>query len=267
MGEYLALVISSLFLVIYVRKVARKSRRLYEALGASRMELEREQKISAFGALAAAVAHELGSPLSTIAVISKELSRDLEKTGYAEDMQLLQEQVGRCRSILTDFSKHNVLADKVFERIPLSTFLSKVAEPYIREGKTFDLVPVACEGVEPQWPQQPGLMHGVANIIQNALGYAKSNVRCETMWKGEEVVLTVTDDGPGFPADVLPRLGQAYVSARSEKDKRGHMGLGLFIAKMLLERSGANVDFSNVAYSDGTVIGARVILSWKHLPT
>lgn len=263
-GAYVALVVTSLFLVLYVRKVARESRRLAEALGASRLLLAKEQKISAFGALAAAVAHELGSPLSTIAVVAKDLRPTEEQ---AEDVALLNQQVARCRSILSDFARYGMVDETSFHSLPLTRWLLRVAEPYRRDGVHYDVVVVQGEGTEPSWPVQPALIHGVANPLQNAFQFARHLVRVEVIWKGQAVTLRIFDDGPGFPKDLLASLGEGAVNgADASLRPAQHMGLGLFIAKALLQRSGANVHFANQTYSDGTVTGAAVTLEWQRLP-
>jgi two-component system sensor histidine kinase RegB len=265
-GEYLALAMTGLFLVIYVRKVARESRRLAEALAGNRLALEREQKLSAFGALAAAVAHELGSPLSTMAIIAKDMKSEVQDPALAADLELMTGQIERCRAILSDFARHNVVADRAFETLPLRQWLEHIAAPYQREGIRFNLTSIRQEGEEPRWPLQPSLMHGVANPLQNAFAFARTGVRLDVTWQGQGVRLTVEDDGPGFPHDLLGRLGEAYVSARAGEKKEGHMGLGLFIAKALLERSGATVTFANAVYSNGRVKGAEVTMEWKQEP-
>ncbi|MDX1921780.1 MAG: ActS/PrrB/RegB family redox-sensitive histidine kinase [Alphaproteobacteria bacterium] len=251
-----AVFISGSFLVFYVRRVAREARRLSEALSASRLALEYEQKISAFGALAAAVAHELGSPLSTIAIISSELAHSLKTTPMKEDIELLQSQIERCRIILSDFSKHNVLSDQSFHSLPLRDYMLHVLEPYRRPHLAIEIITNGT-GTEPTWPLSPGLMHGVGNILHNACQFAKSVVRIAIDWQDDAVKLCIEDDGPGFSAELLPRLGTPYI-----KESASGMGLGLFIAKTLLERSGATVAFAN--RSTG---GAQIILSWPFAPT
>ncbi len=250
--------ISGAFLVLYVRRVAREARRLSEALNASRLALEYEQRISAFGALAAAVAHELGSPLSTIAIVSSELAHGLKGSEFSEDIELLQAQTNRCSTILADFSKHNVLSDKSFEEMPLRDYILRVLDPYRRENIAIEIIADGI-GDEPLWPLSPSLMHGVGNILHNACQFAKSVVRIMIHWQGQAVTMRIEDDGPGFSEELLPRLGTAYASGRKEGEHG--MGLGLFIAKMLLERSGGNVTFAN-----GSMGGALITLSWQFQP-
>lgn len=259
-GSAAAVYISGAFLVLYVRRVAREARRLSEALNASRLALEYEQKISAFGALAAAVAHELGSPLSTIAIISSELAHSLKTTPLNEDIELLQSQIDRCRAILSDFSKHNVLSDQSFDTLPLRDYVLHVLEPYRRGNAVIEIIADGT-GIEPSWPLSPGLMHGIGNILHNACQFAKSVVRITMQWQDNAVKLRIEDDGPGFSDELLPRLGTPYI-----KESTNGMGLGLFIAKTLLERSGATVTFANRPKNDVSG-GAQITLSWPFAPT
>lgn len=261
-GCAVALFISGAFLVLYVRSVAREARRLSEALNASRLALEYEQKISAFGALAAAVAHELGSPLSTIAIVSSELAHGLKETPFSEDIELLQSQTSRCSAILSDFSKHNALSDRSFDTLPLRDFVLHVLEPYRRNRTTIEII-ADGKGSEPEWPLSPGLMHGIGNILHNACQFAKTLVRITIHWEDNAVTMRIEDDGNGFSEEILPRLGNAYVSER--QDGTHGMGLGLFIAKTLLERTGATVHFANGTPGKG-MSGAQIILSWGFIP-
>lgn len=265
-GAYAALLLSTFFLVLYVRRVARESRRLTDALNASLLALEREQKISAFGALAAAVTHELGSPLGTIAVVAKEMGHQLQEGALRDDVELLQQQVERCRAILADFAATNYVADHKGATLPLRQWIEKVARPYVKPGIVFQLNVQHREGAEPQWPMQPSLMHGIGNLIQNAFQFARASVQVELSWTQDRVNINILDDGPGFPAFLLPKLGSTLGSVRQETDEAVHMGLGLFIARTLLERSGAIVHFENRAYSDKQVVGACVGLEWQQQP-
>jgi two-component system sensor histidine kinase RegB len=262
-GVYIALLISGIFLVLYVRKVARDSRRLFEALSAGKVELARMQKIAGVGAVAAAVAHELGSPLSTIAVVAGELKHELKGTAQESDAALLQSEVARCRHILHEFSAAAQMDGAGGAAQPLRRLIQNIAAPYVRDTVSFRITVLSGEGEEPQWQPSPPLLHGLANLLQNALSFARSEAWVEIFWQGQEVRLGIMDDGPGFPPDALPRLGGSVASGRGGE---GHAGLGLFIAKTLLERSGATLSFSNRQTSDGRVLGASATVHWQQQP-
>jgi two-component system sensor histidine kinase RegB len=232
-----------------------------DALVATQVALSRAQRLSELGALAAAAAHELGSPLATIAVVAKEMRRDVTPgSPLADDVGLLIEQSDRCREILAQLSRRPD-QPQGFEPgrfMPLSQFLDFVAEPYRTEGKPIVIQVAAADesaGPEPEIERVPEVIHALGTLIQNATQFARSAVHIDAQWGAAQIGIEVTDDGPGFPPLLLDRLGEPYVSSR--KDQGGHMGLGLFIAQTLLGRYGARLAFAN--RREG---GARVSVAW-----
>lgn len=261
LGVWQALVIGILFIAAWVGSVSEESRVMGDALVATQVALSRAQRLSELGALAAAAAHELGSPLATIAVVAKEMRRDVPKDSpLAEDVALLIEQSDRCREILAQLSRRPD-QQPGFEPgrfMPLSQFLDFVAEPYRAEGKPIVIHAAAANeasGTEPDIERVPEVIHALGTLIQNATQFARSTVRIEAQWGAAAIGIEITDDGPGFPPLLLDRLGEPYVSSR--KDEGGHMGLGLFIAQTLLGRYGARLAFGN-----GREGGARVSVTW-----
>lgn len=261
LGVWQALVIGILFIAAWVGSVSEEARTMSDALVATQVALSRAQRLSELGALAAAAAHELGSPLATIAVVAKEMRREVPKDGpLAEDVALLIEQSDRCREILAQLSRRPD-QQQGFEPgrfMPLAQFLDFVAEPYRTEGKPIVIHAAAADenaGPEPEIERVPEVIHALGTVIQNATQFARSTVRIEAHWGAAEIGIDITDDGPGFPPLLLDRLGEPYVSSR--KDQGGHMGLGLFIAQTLLGRYGARLAFGN--RREG---GARVTMNW-----
>ncbi|HEY7610006.1 MAG TPA: ActS/PrrB/RegB family redox-sensitive histidine kinase [Alphaproteobacteria bacterium] len=261
LGVWQALVIGILFIAAWVGSVSEEARTMGDALVATQVALSRAQRLSELGALAAAAAHELGSPLATIAVVAKEMARDVPKDSpMAEDVALLIEQSARCRDILAQLSRRPD-QPQAFEPgrfMPLSQFLDFVAEPYRAEGKPIFLQAAAADeaaGPEPEIERVPEVIHALGTLIQNATQFARSVVRIDAQWGAAEIRIEISDDGPGFPPLLLDRLGEPYVSSR--KDEGGHMGLGLFIAQTLLGRYGARLAFAN--RREG---GARVSVMW-----
>jgi two-component system sensor histidine kinase RegB len=261
LGVWQALVIGILFIAAWVGSVSEEARTMSDALVATQVALSRAQRLSELGALAAAAAHELGSPLATIAVVAKEMRREVPKDGpLAEDVALLIEQSDRCREILAQLSRRPD-QQQAFEPgrfMPLAQFLDFVAEPYRTEGKPIVIHVAATDenaGTEPEIELVPEVIHALGTVIQNATQFARSTVRIEAQWGPAEIGIDITDDGPGFPPLLLDRLGEPYVSSR--KDQGGHMGLGLFIAQTLLGRYGARLAFGN--RREG---GARVTMTW-----
>ncbi|MFV3076657.1 ActS/PrrB/RegB family redox-sensitive histidine kinase [Niveispirillum fermenti] len=262
-GVWAALTLSAGFIAAYLYQVADGARRLSAALNASQDALARAQRVSAVGALAAAAAHELGSPLGTIAVVAKELARDIPSDSpIAEDVALLQSQVARCRDILAELSRRPGDRGGAEPIVPLAALIETTASPYARHGidLVIDTVGEPEDGA-PQVQSVPEMVHGLANILQNAMQFAASRVTVTADWAPPGLTLTVRDDGPGYPPTLVGRLGEPYVSGRNPqaREAAGNMGLGLFIAQTLLERSGATVRYAN-----GKSGGAVVAIRWKH---
>ena len=259
LGIWVALVLATVFIGGYTWSVAQEAGRLRDAVTATQLALAREQRVSAVGALAAAAAHELGSPLATIAVVAKELVRDLpDDSPHAEDAALLLSQSERCRTILAELAQQpEDDGGSPYTRLPISALVEAAGalyhDPRVRlifatTGQPAD--------AEPLVRRSPEIMHGLNNLIQNAVQFARAEVSVAIHWDKTNVAVDIADDGPGFPAHLLGRLGEPYLSTRA--GEANHMGLGIFIAQSLLERSGADLTFDNLV--DG---GAHVVISWE----
>ena len=256
-GAWLALLVGMAFTSLYAWRSAKESRRMSEALAATEAVLAHEQKLSALGGMAAAAAHELGTPLATIQLTAKEIARDLKpRSPLREDVDLVISQTQRCRDILQQLGQRGDEGDVMHDRLSLEALLEEAADPYFELGPEIR-IDVDGSGPEPILRRQAELIYGLKNFIENAAGFAKHTVRINGLWTEDRISISIEDDGPGFNAQVRDRLGEPYVSGRSEQDKAGGLGLGFFIAKTLVERTGGQVDFSNI--SGG---GARVFLSW-----
>jgi two-component system sensor histidine kinase RegB len=258
-GIWMALVLATVFIGGYTWSVAQEARRLRDAVAATQLALAREQRISAVGALAAAAAHELGSPLATIAVVAKELAHDLpEDSPHAEDVTLLLSQSERCRRILAELARqpeHD--GGSPYTRLPISALVETAGAMHQHEGVKLIFVTAGQPGPEePLVRRSPEIMHGLNNLIQNAIQFARREVSVTTFWDKATVTVEVADDGPGFPLHLLGRLGEPYISTRA--GAADHMGLGIFIAQSLLERSGARLLFDNLPEG-----GAHVAISWN----
>jgi len=257
-GIWVALAIGVLFFAAYTWRVAEDARHLSQGLAATQLALAREQQTSAVGALAAAAAHELGSPLGTIAVISGEIAHELpDDSPIAEDAELLMSEVGRCRDILAGIASRPSDDAHPFSRVPLSHVVQLAADRHTAKGIALrlDAAPSGAEaGPEPLIPVASAMLHGLGNLIQNALQFARGTVSIELGWDLHEVSVTIVDDGPGFPPGVLERIGEPYISQRAGTGD--HMGLGIFIAQTLLRQTGAELGFSNRA-GGGAVVAVR----------
>ena len=243
-----------------------------EALAATEMVLAREQQLHALDGLAAAAAHELGTPLSTITVVAKELAREAPKEGnFAEDIALLQSQAQRCREILRKLTRGPTEPDPLHARISVRELIDEAAAPY--RGFNADIVITAgpaldeAAGEEPVGQRRPGVIYGLANLVENAVDFADRRVEITATWSSRDVVITIADDGPGIPPLLLDALGEPYITTRPSP-RPGHgtdgepsgMGLGFFIAKTLLERSGATVLLEN---RTEPATGAVAQVTWR----
>ena len=261
-GQWLAIVIAIVFLGIYSRWIATELHSMSDALQATQMALAREQKLTDLGGVVAAAAHELGTPLATIKLTSSELAEELsDRPDLAEDARLIREQADRCRDILRGMGRAGK-DDLHLRQAPFSTVIEEAAEPHRDRGKTlhFDFAPEgdpddAMDGSEapPAILRQPELIHGVRNLVQNAVDFAAGNVWIEGRWTAGRISLRIMDDGTGYAPQVIGRIGDPFVRRRrsvpESRQRPGYegMGLGLFIAKTLLERTGAELSFANGA--------------------
>lgn len=243
-----ALVLGTAFLSGYAWLIAADSRKMSDALTIARAELAREQQLSAVGGIAAAAAHELGTPLNTILLVAEELRQALpEGSEAAADAALLHDQARKCAEVLAQLSRgpeterfirgsehHNFLA--------LDTLFSLITEKYADSGKRFVINSHGDAATIPRLFMTAELRHGLGNLISNAAEFAKSAVTVELNWNDKLVRAEILDDGPGFSEEILSRLGEPYMSTRRGK---GGMGLGVFIADMLIKRSGGELSFRN----------------------
>jgi two-component system sensor histidine kinase RegB len=258
----LATVVGIVFTAAYAWQAQAEAQRMELALTATQAVLAREQRLSALGGLAAAAAHELGTPLATIQVVTKEMIRTLEPgTSVHEDVELLIQQAERCRDILRKLSRSPDASDERHSRMSLSQLLDEVADAYRSEAIIVN-AEVACapRAAIMEVRRQAEVLHGLTAFVENAVDFAESSVELTAYYDDRYLTVSVQDDGPGFSPDIIAKLGEPYVTTRShgEGSRSGHqgMGLGFFIAKTLLERSGAAVEFRN-ARPGGALITAR----------
>lgn len=262
-GLWVALLLGVAFIAAYTSRVALEARQLADAVAATELTLSRQQRLSALDGLAAAAAHELGTPLSTIALAAKEMRAELPSGHLAEDADLIVEQAARCRAILGKLRNLDSEQGSPFEAVPLNEIVAEVARPYRDMGKTIRFTGGRQAGAEPVLSRNVGLLFGLGNIIENAVHFARETVDIEIAWEeGESFSITVTDDGGGFPPEMMTRLGEPYLTTRAQNAAdpaaAGGLGLGIFIAKTLLERTGASLTFRN-ARDQGH---AQVLVSW-----
>jgi two-component system, sensor histidine kinase RegB len=263
MGVWLSLLLCIGFIGVYAWQITEEARQLSDALAATELVLAREQHLSQLDGLAAAAAHELGTPLSTISVIAKELENAIPANApHGDDVRLLREQATRCRDIL---AKLTVLSSgEPFDRTPLTALIEEVVAPHRNFGVDIDVVTPADRSHEPMGARNPAILYGLGNLLENAVDFANERVVLGMQWSEEFIDVTITDDGPGFAPEILLRIGEPYVTSRRSNPNTGDeeptgLGLGFFIAKTLLERSGATVSLEN---GKAAKHGATVKIRW-----
>src|ERR1700758_2262421 len=262
-GVWLSIVVAIGVTSLYAFQVAEEARKLSDALAATELVLASEQHLTQLDGLAAAAAHELGTPLSTIFLIARELEQSVQDNGaLAGDIRTLREQAQRCRDILAKITQLSSTGAP-FDRMPLSALIEETVAPH-RDFEIAIKVRIAVAGTtEPTGMRNPAIIYGVGNILENAVDFARSSVEVNAWWNAETVELIISDDGPGIAPDMLKRIGEPYVSRRRDADEvqgeRSGLGLGVFIARPLLERTGARVSFSNRVFPDH---GAVVQIVW-----
>ena len=260
-GHWLAIVVGAAFFIAFARRVAAEINASSDALFAARMALEREQRLQHLGGVVAAAAHELGTPLATIKLVSAELADELsealpDREDLAEDVTLLRQSADRCRDIMRSMGASG-RDDLLIRSAPLAEVLAEAAAPHRKRGAA--IVIEAAEDM-PVIQRDAAVIHGLRNLIQNAVDFAHNQVTIRASRDRRDLRIQISDDGPGFPPALLPRIGSPFLTTRPRaEDGRSYegMGLGLFIAKALLQGSGARLDFGN-----GVSGGARITVTW-----
>ncbi|MFM1814269.1 MAG: hypothetical protein RLZ98_964 [Pseudomonadota bacterium] len=273
-GLLTAVTATLVFLALYAWRLAKEARQMSAALAATELVLAREQRLHALDGLAAAAAHELGTPLATIALVAKELEREVAKDHpYYDDIALLQSQAVRCREILQKLTRRPSEQDPLHAVISVTHLIEEAVEPYrLSRARPYVVAgPGAQVGAdpaarkEPVGQRRPGVIYGLGNLIENAVDFAAARVEIKAEWSEREVAIVVSDDGPGFAPGLIDVIGDPYVTTRPSGNADPHrqkptgLGLGFFIAKTLLERSGATIELANRPLPQ---TGAVVTITW-----
>ena len=273
LGLWTSVVVGITFMAFYAWRIASEKQDMSNALAVAELVLAREQKLTALDGMAAAAAHELGTPLSTIILVAKELRAQCDgRASTAEDLDLLTSQAERCQEILSTLSRKREDTDLVHGRLSIHEMIDEAVEPYRSFGKgiTINAAPShkakTKEGrLEPDLDRNPGLLYGIGNLVENAVDFSASQVIIDASWTGKIVKIVISDNGPGFDMGILDQLGEPYISSRhppgreNPGEKENGLGLGFFIAKTLLERSGATLTLEN---RNSPKTGAIITIIW-----
>ena len=261
-GVWLSILVAIGVTSLYSFQVTEEARKLSDALAATELVLAREQHLTQLDGLAAAAAHELGTPLSTIFLIARELERTVKDPQLTGDLRTLREQAQRCRDILGKITQLSS-SGAPFDRMKLSTLIEELVAPHRDFGVAIKVRLAVAAAREPVGARNPAILYGVGNILENAVDFANQAVEVNAWWNADSVEIVISDDGPGIAPDMLNRIGEPYLSRRRAADEaqneRSGLGLGVFIARTLLERTGAKVTFTNRVFPDH---GAVVQIVW-----
>jgi two-component system sensor histidine kinase RegB len=272
-GFLAAIICGVIFIGFYSWLLGLRSRLMADALAATEMILAREKRFCALDGMAAAAAHELGTPLSTIYLTSRELQKQLpEGAEYSEDIAIIAEQAERSREILSRFAAWKDEADLVFTRMKLSELLDEIITRQQGVDINIRIDAAPSNGAAGKWVKEPvvtrnpGMMYGIGNIVENAVDFAVSEVVLQARWDNHKVTLSIRDDGPGFSDEIIGHLGNPYVTTRASTKESSFqngdnpgMGLGYFIAETLIKRSMGEISCRNGSPPDA---GAIVTISW-----
>ncbi len=249
-GLLSSLVITVIFIAIYAYLFASSSRKISNALSISKLQILNQKKITEVGSLSAAAAHELGTPLNTIFLIVNDLLKEKKLTEdktIAKDIILLKSQAERCKEILQRFSKNPMkLKDKFLEKVKI-TDLIKINFDKFNKNKNLKII-IEPETDESEIIYKDEMMYALGNVIQNAILYSNKIITAQLYYNPKNIKIVISDDGMGFSKDIIDKLGEPYIS----KNNQG-MGLGIFIAKNLIENMGGNISFYNSKENNAVV--------------
>ncbi len=230
------------------------------ALSASELALQREHRLSSLGALVAAYAHELGTPLATIRLAATDLLQSALPKESREDAELILAESKRSAEILNSMGSRGK-ADELVQILPLQALIEEAAAPHMNRGIIVEIQSLTNDEII-YVRRSEVLIQALRNLIQNAVDFAKSKVEIDFERHKGELLLRIRDDGNGFSNEALSKLGEPYLKVQNQEDRDGRasMGLGIFIAQTLLERSHAKLTMRNASSQEGK--GAIVLIEW-----
>ena len=255
-----ALMIALVFLNYFGFRFGYEARRRGNALNKLESVLSKEQELDSIGHQAAAAAHSLGTPLSTITVIARELRKEIkENSKFSEDIDTLITEVKKCGDILKKLSRREIVSDEYVKNVTMYNLLYEIVESFKEISKKDIILNKNNLAESIPTKRSAEITYGLRNFIGNAVKYSNSKVNIDLEAYNDEIKIKISDDGPGFPADIVNIIGEPYISTKSKKLKiKAGLGLGTFIGKTLLERKKAKIEFINLYKS-----GAQVEIYWK----
>jgi len=256
----IAILITLIFLTYFGVRFGIESRKRTEALNKLELILAKEHELESIGLQAAAAAHSLGTPLSTITVIARELEKEIgNNKKYAKDIDLLLSQTKRCSDILRNLSQDQLKEDNFLSNTKIEDLLNEIVRSFTEISEKKILLSLEKNKENPTIERTLEITYGLRNFIGNAVKYSKSRVEINLESNNKITKVEVSDDGPGFSEDIIGVLGEPYIRSKNKViSSKSGLGLGTFIGKTLLERKRAKVKFSKSSKLDG----ATVIIEW-----
>ena len=259
----IALIIALLFLNYFAIIFGAESKLRKDALNKMEEIMAKEHEMLSLGGQAAAAAHSLGTPLSTIKIVTQELSKQLkDKKEVMQDIELLSSQVERCNEILKRLSLNpNEEDDFIDEDLSMKDYLKEIILSFKETSKKEFIFNISQDLNSKKITKSIEIVYGLRNFIGNANKFSKSKVFINLKSDSNFTVITIEDDGTGYPSNILSKIGEPYLRSPKliDKEKSG-LGLGLFIGKTLLEKNFASVN----CWNSKTRSGAEVIIKWKN---
>ena len=257
----ISLTIVLIFLSYFGFRFGYEARKRGNALSRLELILAKEQELESIGHQAAAAAHSLGTPLSTITVIAKELKKENVKSKeFNDDIDTLLEQARKCGVILKKISQNKIVEDDYMINVSLQDLLNEISTSFeeisekqinLNLDKTRKKIPIK---------RSPEITYGIRNFVGNAVKFSKKNINIDLYSEDGKTRIEISDDGPGFPDDLSKIIGEPYIASKVKKYKsKSGLGLGTFIGKTLLERKKAEIQFSKSELG-----GALVEITWKN---
>ena len=260
-GIIISILIGLIFLSYFGIRFSGEKKKTEEAFKKLQEVIYKEYELESLGGQAAAAAHSLGTPLATISVVAKELKKEIgDNEDLSKDIDLLISQSKRCSEILKRISKKQIEEDKFFSSTKLENLLEEIINSF-QETSSKEITLVSEEDINKIDIQRSAeMIYGLRNFIGNAIKFSKSKVNIFLISNEKEIKIIVNDDGPGFPKDIIKKLGEPYIKSRSSQlNSNSGLGLGTFLGKTLLERQNAKLLFKD----DKNLGGASVVISWS----
>ena len=258
-----SLIIALIFLNYFAATFGRESRLRKEALDKLEQVIAKEHELVSLGGQAAAAAHSLNTPLSTIKVISQDMYKQFkDQKDIKKDIELLVSQVERCGQILKKLSLDPSQEDDfINQELSISEYVSEIIKSFREISKKEFVINLSQNSNSFKISKIIEIIYGIRNFVGNANKFAKNKIYVSVKSNNEITEISIEDDGNGYPKDILSKIGEPYIKSSSDKEnKKAGLGLGIFIGKTLLERNKAKV----ICRNSKTRPGAEVIISWKN---